>query len=101
MAQNGGKREGAGRKAGSRNSLTQKLLREVISVDDQAAIVRKGLEKAKSGDNDLIKFFLEHIHGKVPQQLDVNSTSQLEVIFFTPEKMPLDPRTELNSNKKT
>lgn len=88
----GGKRENSGRKPNSRNSLTKQLLRDVISIEDQKAIVEKGLDKAKSGDNDMIKFFLEHIHGKVPQQLDVNQQGRFDVIFYKPEKKPLDPQ---------
>lgn len=67
----GGKREGAGRKPGSRNSLTKQLLRDAVSETDQKAILKKGLELAKNGDKDLIKFYLEHFHGKVPQDLNV------------------------------
>jgi len=70
--ENGGKRKGAGRKKGSVNALTKKLLKEVVSKKDQTAVLKKGLSMAKSGDKDLIKFFLEHFHGKVPQEIDVN-----------------------------
>ena len=66
----GGKREGAGRKLGSRNSLTKQLLKNVISEKDKEAILNKAILKAKDGDKDLIKFFLEQFYGKAPQQLD-------------------------------
>ncbi len=66
----GGKREGAGRKLGSRNSLTKQLLKDVISEKDKEAILKKAILKAKDGDKDLIKFFLEQFYGKAPQQLD-------------------------------
>ncbi len=65
----GGKREGAGRKLGSRNSLTKQLLKDVISEKDKEAILKKAILKAKDGDKDLIKFFLEQFYGKAPQQL--------------------------------
>ena len=66
----GGKREGAGRKLGSRNSLTKQLLKDVVTKKDKSEILKKALSKAKEGDKDLIKFFLEQFYGKAPQQLD-------------------------------
>lgn len=70
MAKNGGKREGAGRKKGSRGSLTKQLLRDVVTTKEQKEILKAGLDKAKAGDKDLVKFFLEQFYGKAPQQLD-------------------------------
>lgn len=66
----GGKREGAGRPLGSKRSLTKELLRDVVTEKDKLAILKKAVIKAKTGDKDLLKFFLEQFYGKVPQQLD-------------------------------
>ncbi len=66
----GGKRAGAGRKLGSRNALTKQFLKDVISEKDKEAILKKAVLKAKGGDKDLIKFFLEQFYGKAPQQLE-------------------------------
>ena len=74
MAGKGGPRPNSGRKPGSRNSLTKQLLRDVVDEKDQKAILKKGLELARGGDKDLIKFYLEHFHGKVPQDLNVSHT---------------------------
>lgn len=74
MAGKGGKTEGAGRKPGSRNALTKQLLRDAVTESDQKAILKKGIELAKNGDKDLIKFYLEHFHGKVPTDLNVSHT---------------------------
>lgn len=76
----GGKRDNSGRRKGSRNSLTQQLLREVVSEKDQLEILKSAIKKAKGGDKDLQKFFLEHFHGKVPQQLDVNNTLRFDKV---------------------
>ena len=66
----GGKREGSGAKKGSRHSLTKQLLRDVVTPKKQKEILIKALDKAKKGDKDLLKFFLEQFYGKAPQQLD-------------------------------
>lgn len=71
MTTHGGKRQNSGRKPNSRNRLTQRLLREVVDEKDQKDILRSALKKAKEGDKDLVKFFLEHFHGKVPQDLNI------------------------------
>ena len=70
----GGKRYNAGRKPGSKNLMQKQLLRDVVSEADQKAILKKGLDLARSGDKDLIKFYLEHFHGKVPQDLNIAHT---------------------------
>ena len=79
---NGGKRAGAGRKPGGRNALTKQLLRDVVIPADQKKILKAGLDKAKKGDKDLIKFFLEQFYGKAPQQLDHKIDGLDEILAF-------------------
>ena len=79
---NGGKRPGAGRKRGGRNALTKQLLKNVISEKDKAEILKKAVNKAKEGDKDLLKFFLEQFYGKAPQQLDHKIAGIDEILTF-------------------
>ena len=65
-----------GRPKGSRNALNQNLLRDTISDKDKKMILAKSIEKAKEGDKDLLKFFLEQIHGKAPQ-ININENHDL------------------------
>uniref|UniRef100_A0A6H1ZX78 DUF5681 domain-containing protein n=1 Tax=viral metagenome TaxID=1070528 RepID=A0A6H1ZX78_9ZZZZ len=65
-----------GRPMGSRNALNQNLLRNTISEKDKKIILKKSIEKAKEGDKDLLKFFLEQIHGKAPQ-ININENHDL------------------------
>jgi len=82
MADHGGKRAGSGAKKGSRYSLTKQLLRDVVTPADQKEILKAGLEKARKGDKDLIKFFLEQFYGKAPQQLDHKIDGLDEILAF-------------------
>ena len=45
-------------------------MKDAISEKDKAEILKKAVSKAKEGDKDLLKFFLEQFYGKALQQLD-------------------------------
>ena len=78
----GSKRPGAGRPPGSKRSLTKELLRDVVSDKDKIEILKKAVRKAKDGDKDLLKFFLEQFYGKAPQQLDNKIDGVDEIMTF-------------------
>jgi hypothetical protein len=48
-----------GRKVGSRNRLTQ--FADALREGEQEELIRKGIELAKAGDPQMLKFFLERI----------------------------------------
>jgi hypothetical protein len=48
-----------GRKVGSRNRAT--LLADALPEGEQEELVRKGIELAKAGDPQMLKFFLDRI----------------------------------------
>ena len=74
----GGSRDGAGRPIGSSTQIKRALIRDVVSEAEQRAILKKAYEKAKKGDNDLLKFFLEHLFGKPPRQIEVSANLRLD-----------------------
>ena len=63
----GGKREGAGRKKGSKTLLK---LRDHITKEDIKELIDKAREKAKEGDTKLLVFMLEQLFGKAPQSIE-------------------------------
>jgi len=59
-----------GRKLGSRNRAT--LLADALLEGDQEELVRKGIELAKAGDPQMLKFFLDRILPKErPVKIDL------------------------------
>ena len=59
-----------GRKVGSRNRAT--LLADVLSEGEQEELIRKGIELAKAGDPQMLKFFLDRILPKErPVKIDL------------------------------
>ena len=72
--ENGGKREGAGRPKGS---TTKPQFRDFVSEKEVKELVEQAKGLAKAGKVDLLKFVLEHIFGKAPQNLDVTSNGEV------------------------
>lgn len=75
----GGKRDGAGRKPGSKNAIKRKLLNDVLSDKDKKEIVEKALEVAKNGDSKLLQYFMDQIHGKAATPIDIDLKSGITV----------------------
>lgn len=80
--QRGGKREGAGRKFGSTNKITQKEFSHFVSESDIEGVIKAGIEKAKSGDSRWGAFILERYFGKLTTSIDVQETKPLLVFDF-------------------
>ncbi len=81
MAQQGGKREGAGRKKGSKASHTlqaaiakQQLIEKYI--ENAKPINQALVDKALTGDIQAIKEIHDRVWGKAPQSVDMNVTDE-------------------------
>jgi hypothetical protein len=86
----GGKREGAGKKKGSKASHTlqaQELKKKLIeSFGAEADEIYKALiTKAKTGDIPAIKEVLDRVWGKAPQQIDTPDIKDALAIIFDNE----------------
>lgn len=53
------KKGNGGRKPGSKNTTTQ--VAEALLKGEELELVRKGIERAKAGDSQMLKFFLERL----------------------------------------
>lgn len=68
VGKNSGARPGAGRPKGS---YTRPQLRDALTHEQIDALVRKAHDMAEQGDTTMLKFILEQVYGKAPQQLEV------------------------------
>ena len=73
-----------GRKLGSRNRAT--LLADALPEGEQEELVRKGIELAKAGDTQMLKFFLDRILPK--ERLVKIDFPQLNIIEISQPPMP-------------
>lgn len=77
----GGKYKGAGRPKGS---TTKPQLRDFIDKEEVQKIINEAKKKAKQGDTNMLKFILEQIFGKAPQNLDL-TTDGKELKIIVPQ----------------
>src|SRR5450759_1912730 len=73
-----------GRKLGARNRAS--LLADALLEGEEEELVRKGIELAKAGDPQMLKFFLDRILSK-ERPVKIN-LPQLEVVAISPPPMP-------------
>ena len=72
--QRGGRREGAGRKPGSSN---RPRLSSQLSLKEKELLVTTALARALQGNDLLLKFMLEQIYGKAPQNVEADVRGEL------------------------
>jgi hypothetical protein len=74
--QNGGKREGAGRKPKSEEA---ELIARLSPLDDEA--LKQLTQGVKGGDFQYLKMFFEYRYGKPKQTIDAKVDGQMELIW--------------------
>lgn len=80
----GGRQPGAGRPKGS---TTKPRFSDYITEKDVNALVKKALELASQGNDNMIKFCLEHHFGKAMQPMEGNFNAN--VIFSFDESFKI------------
>jgi len=56
---------------GNKNGRPKKFtIKDFLTPDDVAGLIKVAHKKAQEGNNDMIKFVLEHALGKAPQSID-------------------------------
>ena len=91
MAQRGGKRPGAGRKSKAKELGLAKLIDECVTGAEQQKLIRQIYLKAKGGDYNFTRLFMEYKFGKPTDTVDMNLQGMLEggiKVDFTPASKP-------------
>ena len=74
--QNGGRREGAGRKP---KTEEQELIARLSPLDDEA--LKQLTQGLKSGDVQYLKMFMEYRYGKPKQSIDAKVDGSMELVW--------------------
>ena len=83
MAGTGGKREGAGRRPGpSKNTLLRRKIQDYFAEADVKKLIAAAKKQAYEKP-EIMKFLLEQIFGKAPQQLEIGGKdgSPIKIIW--------------------
>ncbi len=69
----GGKREGAGRPKGS---TKKPQFGDFVTEEEVQSLVQEAKEQARAGKTDMLRFVLEQIFGRAPQNIDLTSQGE-------------------------
>ena len=58
---------------------TKRAFRDYITDKRKEDLVLLAIERAESGDNKLLQFVLEQLHGKAPQSIQIEDVTKIQI----------------------